>query len=88
MKVHVNRSNWEKLLMRWSGMQDTGEVRLICAVIADGIIERHRDKRFFLEGGFDNYCRAINLEPRFVKEQISRSDDYLNKHFDDEETTR
>jgi hypothetical protein len=74
--MNVSRSAWEKLLLHWCEMQETGEVKLMCAVIADGIIERVRHPWFFSGGGFDKYCRAIGLDPEFVQQQIKRSEDY------------
>jgi hypothetical protein len=72
--MNVSRSNWEKLLARWCGMQTTGEVKLICAVIADGIVDREKHPWFFSGGGFDKYCRTIGLDPAFVLQQIKRAE--------------
>lgn len=86
-KVHYAAraaTSWEKLLLRWSGLSGSPEARLICAVIASSIAERLRgneesvNTRFFESGGFDNYCRVIGLNPKFVSEQIRRSADYLH----------
>ena len=57
---------------------------MICAVIASSIAYRLRGNEdsfntlFFESGGFDNYCRVIGLNPKFVSEQIRRSADYLH----------
>ena len=71
--MNISRANWEKLLLRWSGMQPTGEARLICAVIADGIVDEDRSHLFFVSGGFDRYCKLISLDPVFVREQMDRA---------------
>ena len=71
--MNVSRSNWEKVLLRWCGMAPTGEVKLICAVIADGIVERDKYPLFFSGGGFDKYCKTIGLDPDFVEQQINRA---------------
>ena len=72
--MRVSRSQWEKLLARWCGMEATGEVRLVCAVLADGIVEREKHPWFFSGGGFATYCRAIGLDADYVQEQIARAD--------------
>lgn len=86
-KVHYaarSSASWEKLLLRWSGLVEIPEIRLICAVIASAIAERLRgdeksdNTRFFDGGGFDNYCRVIGLDPSFIEEQIRRSADFLS----------
>jgi hypothetical protein len=71
--MKVSRANWERLLLRWSGMQPTGEARLVCAVIADGIVDEDKSHLFFVSGGFDRYCKAVGLDPVFVKEQMLRA---------------
>jgi hypothetical protein len=75
----LGRLAWEKMLLRWSGMEPSGEVKLICAVIADGIIERERDHWFFSTGGFESYCSVIGLSPVFVLEQMYRAADFHEK---------
>lgn len=55
-------------------MEATGEVRLVCAVLADGIVEREKHPWFFSGGGFATYCRAIGLDADYVQEQIARAD--------------
>lgn len=72
--MRVSRSQWEKLLLRWSGMEATGEVRLVCAVLADGIVEREEHPWFFSGGGFATYCKAIGLNETYIQEQIERAD--------------
>ena len=69
---------WEKLLMRWSDFPNCGEKKLICAVIASAIADDKKDhalesvanKTRFFGSGLDNYCRMINLDSTFVREQI------------------
>ena len=69
---------WEKLLMRWSDFPTCGEKKLICAVIALAIVD---DKKYhelesvinstrFFNAGFKSYCRMINLNSDFVREQV------------------
>ena len=70
----LSRSHWEKLLLRWSGMHPTGEVKLICAVIADGICDVREQARFFQNGGLAAYCSAIGLDVDFIKQQIDRAE--------------
>ena len=72
--MNVSRSSWEKLLLRWSGLAATGEARLVCAVLADGIVDREKHPWFFSGGGFGLYCRAIGLDEAFVEEQIKRAE--------------
>lgn len=73
-EIALSRTDWERLLLNWSNMAPTGEVRLVCAVLADGIVDRQKDPRFFAGGGFDAYCRVIGLDPVFVREQIGVAD--------------
>ena len=67
------RATWEKLLGRWSDFPDCGEKKLVCAVIAGAIADANRNGHFesqFFGSGLDNYCKAIDLSPQFVREQI------------------
>ena len=73
-----NQAAWEKLLMRWSDFPTCGEKKLICAVIAAAIGDDKKenelasvaDKTRFFGVGLENYCRMINLNSDFVREQI------------------
>lgn len=71
--MEPSRTQWERVLIRWCGLQPTPEVRLYCAAIADGIVDRKRDSWFFERGCFDAWCRVIGLDPVFVLEQIQRA---------------
>lgn len=74
--MKLSQSKWERVLLRWCEMEHTGEVRLLCAVIAEGIATQDKDPWFFSGGGFSAYCRAIGLDPEFVLRQIERADAY------------
>ena len=69
---------WEKLLMRWSDFPMCGEKRFICAVIANAIADDKKDYELesvvdrtrFFRTGFSKYCKLINLNAEFVRDQI------------------
>ena len=73
-----NQQTWEKLLMRWSDFPVCGEKKLICAVIAAAIGDDKKenelasvaDKTRFFGAGLEKYCRMINLDADFVREQV------------------
>jgi len=71
----VSVTQWSKLLTRWTGLSPTGEVRLICAVLADGVANSGRPSSFFPDG-FSAYCRLVGLNPEFVMEQVERARKY------------
>lgn len=77
--ARVTSGQWEKVLLRWCNLEPTGEVRLICAVIADGIVKREEHPWFFSQGGFAKYCLAIGLDPDFVYSQIARANESTAK---------
>ena len=82
---------WEKLLARWTGLQPTGEVKFICAIIASAIDEEPSEARLqhrrpfysgFFTGYFFKYCKILGLDPEFVIEQVERansSDEKLDR---------
>lgn len=69
---------WEKLLMRWSDFPMCGEKRLVCAVIANAIADDKKDcelssvinRSLFFKNGFSKYCKLINLNSEFIRDQI------------------
>ena len=73
-----NMSTWEKLLMRWSEFPTCGEKRLICAVIAQAIVDQRIDGNMFAVAAGHNfwgnplekYCRMIELNAVYVREQV------------------
>ena len=72
------RATWEKMLYRWSDFPACGEKRLICAVIAQAIVDETNGKYFdcvaeknkFFGDRLDRFCYAISLDSNFVREQI------------------
>lgn len=76
----LSQSQWEKLLLRWSGMEPIGEVRLVCAVIASAIVEEKTPEggacaayqTGFFNGPVSAWCALIGLDWRFVVEQAIR----------------
>lgn len=75
--MELNRAQWERVLIRWCDLQATPEVRLTCAVIADGIVDREKLPWFFERGCFDAWCRVIGLDTQFVLEQIQRAGEFV-----------
>ena len=71
--MEPSRTQWERVLIRWCGLQQTPEVKLVCAVIADGIVDREKYPWFIAAGCFDAWCRVIGLDTQFVLEQIQRA---------------
>ena len=71
--MELSRTQWERVLIRWCGLQQTPEVKLVCAVIADGIVDREKYSWFIAAGCLDAWCRIIGLDPVFVLEQIQRA---------------
>lgn len=72
-------SQWEKLLSRWSEFPECGEKRLLCAVVAQAICDKHKsisnsglqvasveDISGSFGRWFVNTCRAISLDPVYV----------------------
>ena len=79
----LTNSSWEKLLLRWTNMQPTGEVRLVCAMLAAAIVadvtKATDEGRKPCGAGFcgswrmDAWCGAIGLRGAFVREQVCRA---------------
>ena len=79
------RTTWEKLLLRWSGMDATPETKLACAVIAQTILDeqcgysdsvRTRFGQCFFDeimtGGTAKWCHLLGIDPVYLSEQIER----------------
>lgn len=72
--LRLTNDQWAKLLLRWSGLKPTPEVRLVCAVIASGITGSDDDDGPWVCGQwFVAYCRLLGLDPDFVREQVARA---------------
>lgn len=72
--------DWEKVLHRWVELEPMPEVNLLIRVLAEAIagepdeaIRQGREPFVggFFSGGFQNYCAALQLNPKFVLEQIA-----------------
>lgn len=78
--MKLSQATWEKLLNRWSDIQDCGEKRLLCAVIAQAIADESAKASafsgFFWTNGFVAYCRVLGLNHQFVIEQAKRARDF------------
>lgn len=70
---------WAKLLGNWSDAPECGEKNLLVWAIGQWISEGSKtdppfeDGFFHSGGGFDAYCKAVSLDPDFVREQIERA---------------
>ena len=77
-------TEWQTLIEQWCPMRKSGEVQLICSVLAQAIADEPKYaldndqvpyKTPFFRGMFVAYCRLIGLDPVFVLEQIARAND-------------
>lgn len=75
--MELSRTQWERVLIRWCDMPALPEVKLTCAVIADGIVDREKYPWFIAAGCFDAWCRVIGLDTQFVLEQIQRAEAFV-----------
>jgi hypothetical protein len=83
----VSRYNWEKLLIRWSGLEPIPEVKLLAAVAASIIAPEAGEPKLpkdFRNNAqwrrvFDPYMRVLHLDPEFVLEQIERALKYKGR---------
>lgn len=82
----LSQNSWEKLLLRWSGMEPIGEVKLVCAVIASAIIEEDKSaeeggrpafRSGFFSGPHLAWSTLIGIDGRFLMEQISRAQQFF-----------
>jgi hypothetical protein len=77
----VSRYTWEKLLIRWSGLQPIPEVKLLAAIAASmiapeaGEAKLPKDFRNSVQWRrvFDAYIHMLHLEPDFVLDQMDRA---------------
>jgi len=82
--MKLNETAWQKLIIRWSELKPTPEVKLIAAIIAKAIIdERKRSLPHFVGGFWDTnflrYSKIIGINPQFLIEQINRANDFVPK---------
>ena len=73
---------WEKLILRWTPLELTPEVNLLARVVASALAgsqvpgsdDYDLDLEFVHGEALENYCSALHLSPRFVREQRTRAD--------------
>lgn len=75
-----------KALIRMSPLRETGELRLVCAIISNAVYEdmlsaHHSNteplRQSFFRQNFQAYCRLIGLEPCQIKEMVLDSWQYV-----------
>lgn len=82
--MRMNQQRWETVLSRWSSAPDSGEKRMLVALLAMAICDEAKtDKEdkfsrgyFAPESGFDYHTKLVGVDSSFLREQIERARDF------------
>jgi hypothetical protein len=84
--MNLNRSQWEKLMGRWSAAPACPERSLLIAVIAQAVVDEcdrakandvlpNFRKGFFLDG-MKKYCTWLQMDGEFLIDQFEHARDF------------